>query len=419
MIEYERFRLGNGLTVLVTEDWSTPLVTLNLLCGVGARDEREGLTGFAHLFEHLMFGGTPRVPSYDREVEQMGGESNAFTNNDYTNFYITVPATMVERAMWLEADRLKGLDWSEGVLEVQKKVVTEEYRQRYENQPYGDLWLLLRPLCFRESAYSWCTIGKDIRDVSTAKMEDVRAFHDRFYGPENMILAVAGGVKAEEVRRLAEKHFGDLEPHGKIEGGVAAERRQYRREPLQKEARRLEVEREVPENVFLKAYPMAGKRERDFVVWDLLSDVLSNGKSSRMYIDLVKENPLFTELSAFVSGEYGEGLFVVKGMLNEGVAFEAAERGVEEQLERLRNEELAARELEKVVDKYEATFAFSHYKASEKAANLCYYEWMGKTEWVNSEPEEYRKVTTSDLQRVAREGLAEERSNTIYYKKKS
>ena len=416
MISYLKKTLDNGLKVIVHCDNTTPLVTINMLYQVGARDERENRTGFAHLFEHLMFGGTRRFPDYDLEVDAMGGENNAFTNNDYTNYYLTVPGQFLEQALLLEADRMRG-DWDmEGdswkVLDVQKRVVTEEYHQRYLNQPYGDVWMLLRPLCYQVHPYRWCTIGADIRHVQDATLQDVRTFFDRYYRPSNAILAITGNVAEEKAFTLAERLFGGIRRPA-FEGRPARPR-----EPEQTQARRLEVERHVPNNALYKAWVMCDRWSADYYVYDMISDVLSNGHSSRLYRRLVQEEPLFTEINAYITGEMDPGLFVVSGKLQDGVSVQEAERAIAEEIEKLQRQPIEALELEKVANKFENTFVYSQYKTADRAHNLCYFEMIGAPELVNNEPECYRRVTAADLQRVANR-LTPERSSTLIIRKKA
>ena len=414
MIDYQKHKLSNGLTVIVNEDRGTPLVTVNTLYGVGARDEDASRTGFAHLFEHLMFGGTERVPDFDAVVTEAGGENNAFTNNDITNYYITLPARNLETALWLESDRMRGIDLSQRALEVQQSVVTEEYNYRYVNRPYGDVWMLLRPLCYKVHPYRWCTIGSDIRHVQEATLEDVRTFFARYYRPDNVILSVCGNVRADDVFRLAEKWYGDIES-----GKRRAESGKRIAEPEQREARELRVVREVPSDALYMAYPMCSRVDEDFRAADLVSDILSNGRSSRLYNALVKERQLFTSIDAYVTGDADPGLFVVSGQLTEGTDFAAARAAVEEQLHRMTEEPIGQRELEKVVNKFENTFFVNGYKTADRAAMLCLYEWLGHIEWVNAEPALYRAVTVEDVRRVAAGIFRPEHQSVLFYAKGS
>jgi len=415
MISFSKKTLDNGLRVIIHRDSSTPLVTINILYQVGARNEREDRTGFAHLFEHLMFGGTRRYPDYDLEVDAMGGENNAFTNNDYTNYYLTVPAQHLEQALRLEADRMLG-DWdivndTWKVLDVQKRVVTEEYHQRYLNQPYGDVWMLLRPLCYKVHPYRWCTIGADIRHVQEATLQDVRDFFDRYYHPSNAILAIAGNVEEDKTLALVEQIFGKIRRPAPMAKAILPQ------EPMQTQARRMEVERDVPNNAIYKAWMMCDRWSPDYYTYDMVSDVLSNGHSSRMYRRLVQEEGLFSEIDAYLTGELDPGLFVVSGKMQEGVTSERAERAIDEEIAKLQVQPISEKELEKVANKFENTFVYSQYKTADRAHNLCYFEMIGALELVNTEPECYRHVGTADLQRVAQR-LTPERSSTLIINKK-
>jgi predicted Zn-dependent peptidase len=415
MISFSKKTLDNGLRVIIHRDSSTPLVTINILYQVGARNEREDRTGFAHLFEHLMFGGTRRYPDYDLEVDAMGGENNAFTNNDYTNYYLTVPAQHLERALRLEADRMLG-DWdivndTWKVLDVQKRVVTEEYHQRYLNQPYGDVWMLLRPLCYKVHPYRWCTIGADIRHVQEATLQDVRDFFDRYYHPSNAILAIAGNVEEDKTLALVEQIFGKIRRPAPMAKAILPQ------EPMQTQARRMEVERDVPNNAIYKAWVMCDRWSPDYYTYDMVSDVLSNGHSSRMYRRLVQEEGLFSEIDAYLTGELDPGLFVVSGKMQDGVTSERAERAIDEEIAKLQVQPISEKELEKVANKFENTFVYSQYKTADRAHNLCYFEMIGAPELVNTEPECYRHVGTADLQRVAQR-LTPERSSTLIINKK-
>ena len=412
MVSYKKETLDNGLRVLLHRDDTTPLVTVNLLYCVGSRDERSDRTGFAHLFEHLMFGGTRRYPDFDCVVDELGGESNAFTNNDYTNYYLTVPAQHLKQALLLEADRMLG-DWDiEGdhwnVLDVQKRVVTEEYNQRYMNQPYGDVWMLLRPLCYRQHPYRWCTIGADIRHVQEATVQDVRDFFDRYYLPANAILAIAGNIDYEQALQWVRQSFGTIT---RTTATPSNARRSFD-EPEQTEARRLEVRRKVPNNALYKAWVMCDRWSTDYYVYDMISDVLSNGHSSRMYQHLVLEQQLFTEINAYITGDLDKGLFVVSGKLCDGIGFEQAERAVEEEIRQLQQTPVSEHELEKVANKFENNFVYSQYKTADRALSLCYYEMIGNPELTNNEPECYRRVTPDDIRRVAAR-LTPQRCSTL------
>ena len=420
MIDWRKYILANGLTVLTHEAWDTPLTTVNVLYNVGARDEDPGCTGFAHLFEHLMFGGTERVPDYDAVVSSLGGENNAFTNNDITNYYVTVPVGGLQTALELEADRMEGLNLTQKVLEVQQKVVKEEYNQRYMNRPYGDMWLLLRSLCYQVSPYRWATIGADIRHVAEATLEDVQQFHEKFYRPDNAIVAIAAPLKHEEMVGMAERAFGTLLlPRKRVaESRCFAREREYPQEPLQITSRRLEVIREVPSDAVYMAWPMCDRYDSDFQACDLISDILGTGNSSRLYRGMVSEGCLVSEADACITGDVGQGLLMVSAKVREGESFEDVIDTIRKETRRLTEETVDPYELEKVANRYESTFVFSQYKASDRATGLCYYTWLGDTSLVNREPERYRQVTPEGVQRAARRLFREENENILIIRKK-
>ncbi len=414
MVSYEKHTLDNGLTVLTHEAWDTPLASVNLLYNVGSRDEDPHRTGFAHLFEHLMFGGTPTVPDFDGVLSNFGGESNAFTNCDFTNYYLTLPADALQTALQMEADRMMHLNISQRALEVQQHVVTEEYNQRYMNRPYGDVWLLLRPLCYTVYPYRWATIGADIRHVSEATLGDVRAFHSRYYRPDNAILAVAAPLNHEEMlQQVMAAWKSGVSGDSGYSGGPG----NYPVEPLQMSPRVLRVQRDVPTTMVYMAWPMCDHAHPQFRSCDLISDLLGSGKSSRLYTRLVKEQGLFTEADACITGDAGPGLMVLSGKLQDGIDADRAADAMRAEVMRLIDEEVSDYELQKVINKYENTFVFSQYKASDRALALCQYTWQGDTDLVNNESAEYHRVTPAMLREVAREVFRPESENLLYYEK--
>jgi zinc protease len=410
MIKYEEFVLDNGLRVMVHEDASTPLAAVNILYDVGARDEEEDKTGFAHLFEHLMFGGSKNIKSYDEPLQRAGGENNAFTNNDITNYYITLPAENLETAFWLESDRMLELDFSQKILDIQKNVVTEEFKQRYLNQPYGDIWLLLRPLAYKVHPYRWPTIGKDISHIEKAKLEDVRNFFYKYYRPNNAIMVVAGNVKLSKVKELSEKWFADIE-----KGPV--NRRDLPKEPEQTVQRKLTEHRNVPVDALYLTFHGPDRRSRDYHAMDLLTDVLSNGHSSRLYRKLVKEKKMFSELHGYQTGQSDENLIVIEGKLAPGVNMENAETEIWIELEALKKEPIIDEELTKVKNKIEATIEFSEMSILNKAMNLAYYELLGNADDVNREVEKYRNVTSDEIKEQANKIFKKENNCVLYYLK--
>ncbi len=410
MISYSRFTLENGLKVIVHEDPSTPLACINILYDVGARDEHPDQTGFAHLFEHLMFGGSVNIPSYDTPLQEAGGENNAFTNNDITNYYLTLPAQNLETGFWLESDRMLSLAFSEKSLEVQRSVVIEEFKQRYLNQPYGDEWLLLRPLAYQVHPYQWATIGKEIKHIEDAHMDDVRAFFNRFYLPSNAIMVVAGDVKHDEVKRLSEKWFGPI-PSGNRPN------RNIQSEPIQTEARRLTVNRDVPTDSITKVYHMAARMDAEYQAQDLLSDVLGRGQSARLFNALVKDEQLFTDVSAHVSGSFDKGLFVINGRVKNGVNPELAEAGIQRVIDELLANGIPEQELIKVKNKAESTHVFGEVSILNKAMNLAFGELLGDIEMVNTEIAKLHAVTSADVLKQAQNILREENCSTLFYLK--
>ncbi len=409
MIQYSQFVLDNGLRVFVHEDESTPMAAVNILYNVGSRDEAPNRTGFAHLFEHLMFGGSRHIPSYDEPLQKVGGENNAFTSPDITNYYITLPSANLETAFWLESDRMLSLSFDPQVLDVQQKVVVEEFKQRYLNQPYGDVWLKLRPLAYQQHPYRWATIGKDISHIENATLDDVRAFFYKYYLPNNAILVVAGNVTVEQVKQLSAKWFAPI-PAG--EPYV----RQLPLEPEQTKAHKLETSAKVPLNGLYKAYHMPGRFEPGFQTADLLSDMLGRSKSSRLYQKLLRDNPLFSNVGAYLTSSLDPGLLVVQGTLNQGVSLEEADAAVEALVLDFIDQAVPDEELAKVKNQAEATLAFSEVELLNRAMNLAYAANAGDPEWVNQEAAQIQAITPDDVQAMARQVLRKENCSTLYYR---
>ena len=378
MIQVNRYTLANGLRIVHNEDDSTQMVALNLLYDVGARDEDPSHTGFAHLFEHLMFGGSLHIPDYDTPVQNAGGENNAWTNNDITNYYITLPHQNVETGFWLESDRMLSLDFSPKSLEVQRQVVIEEFKQRNLNQPYGDASHLLRELAYESHPYRWPTIGKEIAHIAQATLEEVKDFFYRFYAPNNAILAVAGHISFEETIRLAEKWFGPI-PARNISP------RQLPAEKPQTAVRRKTVERKVPVDAIYMAFHMSNRMHPDYYVYDMITDILSNGRSSRFIQSLVQEQKLFTSIDAYISGSLDEGLLHITGKPVEGVSLEQAEEAIWKELEKMKTVPVSEQELEKVKNRYESEQIFNNINYLNVATNLAFFELTGKAEDINEE----------------------------------
>ncbi len=408
MISYKEHTLANGLTVLAHCDRATQMAAVNIVYKVGARDEDPSHTGFAHLFEHLMFRGTRRVPHFDVPVQEAAGENNAFTNNDYTNYYITLPADNIETALWLEADRMMGLDITPAALEAEKKVVIEEYNQRYLNQPYGDMWLLLRAMAYKVYPYRWPTIGLKPEHIAKATLGQVREFYERWYTPSNAILSVASAIAEEEVFKLAEKYFGDVR-------GAAVAARELPVEPVQDAPRRMEVRRALPATSVTIAFHMGDRLGREFYACDMISDLLGGGASARLIQRLAKERRLFSSVNAYVTGDLGPGLIVVTGYLNEGVTPEQGEEALWDELRRLQNEPVGGYELEKVKNKFEANTLLGELNVMNKAMNLGYYSMLGDMALLNGEVGLYRSITADEIAAAARRIFTPANSSTLIY----
>jgi len=408
MINFEKHILSNGLKVLAHYDPSTPMVTTNLLYNVGSRDEDPEATGFAHLFEHLMFEGSDNVPVFDTPVMLAGGENNAFTNSDITNYFITLPAGNLETALWLESDRLNGPDLSDEKLKTQKSVVTEEYRQRYLNQPYGDLFLLLRPLAYKIHPYQWPTIGKDIAHIQNADRKSVTDFFRRHYRPSNAILSTAGNVKPETVFRMAEKWFDDIAPG-------TPHMRNLPGEPVQDARREMTVQRRVPSAELLMAFHTGGRTSRDFYILDLLTDILSGCDSGRFPGILVREKEIFSEADIYLSAEIDPGLAIVSGRLKEGVDIRTAEKAVRDELNRVAGEQVTAAELDKARNRYESHQLMSFLNAGNKAFNLAYNELLGDANGINTEKEKYMSVTAEEIMECSARTFTENNCSVIHY----
>ncbi len=412
MIKFEKLVLKNGLKVLVHKDITTPIVAFNMLYNVGARDEDENKTGFAHLFEHLMFGGSVNIPNFDEPLQLVGGDNNAFTSNDITNYYITLPKNNLETAFWLESDRMLSLSFTDKSLEVQRQVVVEEFKQTSLNQPYGDVWSLLRPLAYKKHPYQWATIGKEISHIENATMTDVKDFFFKHYLPNNAILSIAGNVELDEIKTLAEKWFENI-PSGNVP------QRNLPIEPVQTEERKLMVERDVPANAIYKAYKMCKKTDDDYFAIDLLSDMLSLGNSSRLYQALVKNKNLFSEINSYVMGSFDEGLLIITGNLQENILFEEAEIAIEQELQKIRENLVSEKELEKVKNKIISSHQFAETSVLNKAMNLAIAELIGEANDVNLEENKYLKVTELDIKRVANQVLIPTNCSTLHYAKKN
>jgi zinc protease len=408
MIQFEKFTLDNGLRVIVHQDLSTPMAVMNIMYDVGARDEDPSRTGFAHLFEHLMFGGSVNIPSYDEPLQMAGGENNAYTTNDLTNYYIQLPAENLETAFWLESDRMLSLAFSEKSLDVQRKVVCEEFKEHYLNKPYGDAWHKLRELAYRKHPYKWMTIGRELSHIETAQLSDVKNFFFKHYRPVNAIMVVAGNVTTDKVRALAEKWFGEIPAGEKYNRDLPPE-------GPQQEERRMEVRAQVPLDALYKCWHIYSRMDRRYYIADLLTDILSGGGSSRLFQSLVKERQLFSNIECYHFGSTDNGLLAIEGKLVKGVNIAEAEKAIEDELEKMKNELVSESELQKVKNKTESMIAFEDMSVMNRANSLAYYELLGDASWMNFELDKYATVTTEDILNESRIIFRKENSNTLYY----
>ncbi len=408
VIQFEKFTLKNGLRCIVHQDHSTPMVAMNILYDVGAKDENPAQTGFAHLFEHLMFGGSIHIPDYDEPLQMAGGENNAYTTNDLTNYYIQLPLENIETAFWLESDRMLSLAFSEKSLEVQRKVVCEEFKEHYINKPYGDTWKYLRELCYTQHPYQWMTIGKELSHIENAKLQDVKDFFFKHYRPVNAILCVAGNISTERVRELAEKWFEPIEQGQKYVRNIPDE-------PTQTEPRVLRVEKDVPVSVIMKAYPIARRGEANYYAADVITEILSGGQSSRLHQKLVKEQNIFSQIDCYHTGSVEKGLLVIEGKVLPHITPEDADLAIQVEIEKIKQEVVSDLELEKVKNKIESMIAFEDLSLLSRANNLAFYELLGDAEKMNEELENYHRVTASQISAYANEILTVNNSNTLFY----
>ena len=411
MIKYKQTILENGLTILVNRDRASKLAAVNILYKVGSRNEAEDKTGFAHLFEHLMFRGTHSVPEFDVPVQMACGENNAFTNNDYTDFYITLPKENISTALWLESDRMRNLNLSHEACETEKMVVIDEFKQRYLNQPYGDQSPLLYDLCYKVHPYRWSTIGVSPEHIERATLDDVHTFYSRHYRPSQAILSISADIDEDEMIAFAKEYFSDIEDHG---GDIAP----IPQEPQQLEPRRLEVERNVPATDVIIAFHIGDRLSREFFLGDLSSDLLAGGESSRLVNRLVKERGLFTAVNAYITGSLDAGLFVIKGRLMPTTTEQEAEEALWGELRELMQGNISDYELEKVKNKFEANMLMGEINVMNKAMNLGFYAMTGDLELINKEADIYRSITREEVAQFATKAFRAENSSTLIYRSK-
>jgi predicted Zn-dependent peptidase len=412
MIEFNRFILDNGLRVLVHEDHSTPMAVVNVMYDVGSRDEAPNKTGFAHLFEHLMFGGSIHIPDYDEPLQKAGGENNAYTTNDLTNYYCQLPAQNIETAFWLESDRMLSLAFSEKSLATQRKVVCEEFKEHYINKPYGDIWHQMRALAYKVHPYQWMTIGKELSHIENAQIGDVKGFFFKHYRPINAILVVAGNVKTEHIKTLADKWFGNIPMGEKYNRNIL-------QEPLQTAARLLTIEADVPLDAFIKTWHMEGRLGTGYYAADLISEILGGGSSSRLYQSLVKEKQLFSNVDCYHYGTVEPGLLTIEGKLVKGVTMDKVEAAIAEEIEKISTQLVSNTEMEKIKNKTESVIAFEDMAVMSRANSIAFYELLGNANLMNTELEKYKSLTAEDIKKFSQQIFANTNSNTIHYYSKN
>jgi len=412
MIQFEKFQLDNGLKVLVHQDTSTPMAVVNVLYNVGAKDEDPNKTGFAHLFEHLMFGGSVNIPVYDEPLQRAGGENNAYTTNDLTNYYCQIPAENIETAFWLESDRMLSLAFSKKSLEVQRKVVCEEFKEHYINKPYGDTWHKMRSLAYTQHPYRWMTIGASLAHVEDATMEDVKDFFFKFYRPNNAILVVTGNVQTDQVKQLAQKWFGPI-PAG------TPYVRNLPKEPVQEKSRSMDVRADVPLDMLMMTWHMGGRFDEGYHATDLITEVLGGGASARLYEQLIKVKQIFSSIDCYHFGTVDPGLLVIEGKLVKGISMTVAEKAVLDEVEKIKNDILDAKEVQKVINKTESVICFEDMSIMNRAHSLAYYELLGDADLMNKELSLYQKVTPALIQATAQQIFQDKNRNTLYYYSKS
>lgn len=408
MIQFEKFELANGLRVIVHIDKSTPMAVLNVMYDVGARDEDPAQTGFAHLFEHLMFGGSIHIPSYDEPLQMAGGENNAYTSNDVTNYHIQLPAENLETAFWLESDRMLSLAFGKKSLDVQRKVVVEEFKEHYLNKPYGDAWHKMRELAYEKHPYRWMTIGKELSHVENAKLGDVKKFFSKHYTPSNAVICVAGNITVEQVKALTEKWFGDIPAGEKYN-------RNLPEEPVQTIPKKMEVRAKVPLDALYKCWHIYPRLDKRYYTVDLITDLLSGGGSSRLYQSLVKEKQLFSNIECYHFGSVDAGLLAIEGKLVKGVKMPDAEKAILEELDKMKAEKVSETELQKVKNKTESLIAFEDISLMNRANSLATYELLGDASLMNKELERYHAVTSAQIQEESAIIFKENNCSTLYY----
>jgi len=412
MIEFQKLTLKNGLRVIIYPKKDTKVAIVNMMYDVGSRDEEENKTGFAHLFEHLMFGGSKNISNFDKALQRVGGSNNAYTSYDVTNYYSKLPASNIETAFWLESDRMLELSFDSKILEIQKKVVIEEYKETYLNKPYGDVWPTICEMCYGKHSYKWPTIGKDIKHIQNMKMQDVKDFFYKFYRPVNAILVIAGGVDAKEIEHLCKKWFDPIPSGEKYIRNIP-------KEPIQKAPNKKILKNNVPLNAIYKSYHTVERMHKDYYATDLYTNILGGGKSSRLYEELVKQKQYFITIDAHLTSSFDPGLLIIGGKMNDKISFEKAEKAIDEIITDLQTTLAKEKELKKVQNQTEASIDFSEIDVLNVAQELATWTLLGDTNLINTEIEKIRSVTAQDIKKIANSVTNKQKSNTLFYEKTS
>ncbi len=408
-LQFKRHILANGLRLIVHEDHSTPLASCNVVYNVGSRDENPDMTGMAHLFEHFMFTGSKNIADYDAQLQSVGAINNAYTTQDITHYYITLPAVNIEHALWLESDRMLELAFQQEKLDIQKHVVIEEFKENFLNRPYGDLWLLYNQFYFQKHPYQWLPIGKEISHIEKVSMDDMKNFFYRFYRPNNAVLTIAGDVRFEQIVPLVEKWFGPI-PAGQT---II---KQYPQEDPQREKRFVEYRRNVPADMLFKGWPACGRLTRDFYAYDMLSDLFGSGQSSYLYKKFVMEDAIFTDISAYITGTLDPGIFIVGGRPAEGVNIEEADKRLSDYLYQLPQNCINTHDLQKVKNRVESIILQNDIKIEDRSSSLAVAECFSCAEDFNDETNRYFAVSEEQINSLYSNMFRQEQETTMYYR---
>ena len=422
-LQFQRHILANGLRLIVHEDHSTPLASCNVVYNVGSRDENPDMTGMAHLFEHFMFTGSRNIADFDAQLQRVGAINNAYTTQDITHYYITLPAVNIEHALWLESDRMLELAFQQEKLDIQKHVVIEEFKENFLNRPYGDMWMLYNQFYFQKHPYQWLPIGKEISHIEKVTMDNMKAFFYTFYRPNNAVLTISGNVKFEEIVPLVEKWFGAI-PAGPVSSvetrhGTSLQdtrEKQFPQEDPPTQHRLFEVHRKVPADMLFKGWPTCGRLDSDFYAYDMLSDLFGSGQSSYLYKKFVMEEAVFTDISAYITGTLDPGIFIIGGRPAEGVSIEEADQKLNDFLYQLPENCISAHDLQKVKNRVESIILQNDIKIEDRSSSLAVAESFSCAEDFNDETNRYFAVTEEQINTLCHNIFRQEQEATMFYR---